>query len=43
MAQQTFDSIMGPEGWYVKEALSPSMAEDYATKLDRLFDNVETS
>ncbi len=43
MDQQTFDSIMGPEGWYVKEALTPSMAEDYAAKLDRLFDNVKTT
>jgi hypothetical protein len=37
-----FETIMGPEGWYLKEVLPPSTATKFATKLERLFDNVET-
>jgi hypothetical protein len=41
--KQTFESIMGPNGWRVTEELPLSMAEEFAAKLDRLFESIEKS
>ena len=40
--QQTFDSIMGPEGWRLTVDLPPSTAKEFVARLDRMFDSVKT-
>jgi hypothetical protein len=43
MDKQAFESVMGPGDWRLREDLTPAMAEEFAAKLDRLFESMEKS
>jgi hypothetical protein len=43
MDKQTFESVMAPGAWLWSEDLPLSMAEEFAAKVDWLFDSLKTS